>query len=204
MRRIGPGAQLLVKILQLLLGEIFDGGETVLGALHRNDQLGKLKLESHRVAILCVLNEKHHEKRNDGRAGVDDELPSVAVVKQGPSDRPNQYRQCGNEECHRCAGRVCGRMRKVRKIFAEQAALRAMPAVGTLGSLRATIHFLSFFHCPACLLTLIVLQGYCRLQPARRRNPRPELISNPAPNDQFLSNDKALNGGRGTLVPPRH
>ena len=148
-RRIGSGAQLPVKILQLLFGEIFDGGETVLGALHRNDQLVELELNRLRVAVLGVLDEEHHQKGDDGRAGVDDELPGVAEVKQRPGDGPNQDRQCGKKKCGRCTGRMCGGMRKSGKVFAEQATLRTCaPSSGFWLSALGFDLSVDLFHCP--------------------------------------------------------
>lgn len=42
------------------------------------------------VAVLRFADEKHHQEGDDGRSGVDDELPRIGVVKsragQGPDD----------------------------------------------------------------------------------------------------------------------
>jgi len=37
------------------------------------------------MAVLCVLNQKHHEKRDDCRGGVDDQLPGIGKMKSRPS-----------------------------------------------------------------------------------------------------------------------
>jgi len=40
------------------------------------------------ISILCVLDQKNHQESNDRSAGVDDQLPRVAVVEQWAGDYP--------------------------------------------------------------------------------------------------------------------
>src|SRR5262250_2365233 len=42
------------------------------------------------VAILCVLNQKHHEERHDCRGGVDDQLPGGREMKSRSGDEPDE------------------------------------------------------------------------------------------------------------------
>ena len=73
----------LLQFLELDVGQILDRGDAVRRTFHRDHQLREFDLESER-AVLGVLNQKHHEKDNDGRRRVDDELPGVAVLKERP------------------------------------------------------------------------------------------------------------------------
>ena len=42
------------------------------------------------IAVLRVLDQEDHQERNDGRAGVDDELPRIGIMEgrteRGPDD----------------------------------------------------------------------------------------------------------------------
>jgi hypothetical protein len=82
-----------VQLLEVFLRKIFDRGDPVLRIFHGDDQFGKLELKRHRVAVLCVLNQEHHQERDDRRSGVDDELPGVAVTEDRSGDGPYDDRQ---------------------------------------------------------------------------------------------------------------
>ena len=71
----------LVSPFKFFVGGVVDRGQLIVRAFHRHDQLLILDLKLEGVAILRVLDEKDHEERNDGRPGIDYQLPSVAVVK---------------------------------------------------------------------------------------------------------------------------
>jgi len=55
----------------------------------RSDQFIKLDLKSCAVAILRILDQKYHEKGNDGRACIDDQLPRIRILKNGSRYGPN-------------------------------------------------------------------------------------------------------------------
>jgi hypothetical protein len=57
------------------------------------NQLIEFQLESERVAGLGVLNEENHQKCNDGRSGVDYELPRIAEVEYWPCKGPYHHEQ---------------------------------------------------------------------------------------------------------------
>ena len=48
----------------------------------RPNQFVEFRLNSCPIAILCVLNDEDHKKRNDRRACVDDELPSIGELNK--------------------------------------------------------------------------------------------------------------------------
>lgn len=58
-------------------------------ALCGANQFVEFELDGFSVSVLCVLNQKHHQKGHDGGACIDDQLPSVAEVKQRTCDEPN-------------------------------------------------------------------------------------------------------------------
>ena len=68
------------------------------------------------VFVLGVLNEEYHKKRDDGGARVDDQLPSIAIVKKGPCDEPHHNDERGDDETNGSAGDVGGSLRQAFKI----------------------------------------------------------------------------------------
>jgi len=50
------------------------------------------------IAVLRVLNEKHHQESNDGGAGIDNELPGIGKMKDGTSARPDHDDQNRDRE----------------------------------------------------------------------------------------------------------
>src|SRR5262245_49665479 len=61
-------------------------------------------MQGQRFLVLRALNQEHHQKRNDGRAGIDDELPRVGVVKRRSQQRPYDDDSDGDEKCFRTTG----------------------------------------------------------------------------------------------------
>jgi hypothetical protein len=55
----------------------------------RSDQLVTFQLHGSTVPILCVLDQEHYQERNDGRAGIYDQLPGIAEPKQRAASSPN-------------------------------------------------------------------------------------------------------------------
>src|SRR5215470_5364243 len=87
-RRLGARKEILVQTLQLGFRQLLDAGNAVLGPLHRDDQLVQLDLQCNGVAILGVLDEEDHQKRDDRGRGVDDKLPGVAESKERTGGSP--------------------------------------------------------------------------------------------------------------------
>src|SRR2546430_9302126 len=54
------------------------------------DELVELELDRLGVAILCILNKKHHQEGDDGRGGGDDQLPSVTELEDRAGDDPDR------------------------------------------------------------------------------------------------------------------
>jgi len=100
----GPALKVLVQLFELLLREILRSRQAILSLGRRHDQLGQLELYRHRVAILSVLNQEHHQERHDRGRGVDHELPGVAVSEQRPGQCPDQNQQDGRQERQRMPG----------------------------------------------------------------------------------------------------
>ena len=63
----------------------------VRAALTSADQLIQLQVHGFGVAILRVLDQEHHQKGDDRRAGVDDQLPLVGVAEDGTRYGPDRH-----------------------------------------------------------------------------------------------------------------
>ena len=50
----------------------------------RYSDVVELDLDGRIVSVLGILDQEHHQKRNDGRPCVDDQLPGVGIAKTGP------------------------------------------------------------------------------------------------------------------------
>ena len=53
-------------------------------SVYCSDQLVKFQLHRRTVPILSVLDQEHHEERDDGRAGIYNQLPGIAKANIGP------------------------------------------------------------------------------------------------------------------------
>jgi hypothetical protein len=58
-----------------------------------------LKLESGAFPILSVLNGEDHQHANDIRDRIDDQLPSVAPMKNRSGHEPNESYQADGDKC---------------------------------------------------------------------------------------------------------
>ncbi len=73
------------------------------------------------VAVLGVLDQEHHQKSDDGRGGIDDELPRIGKMKSGAGEQPNGNYQDGPGESPRAAEQDSGSARKDTKSVAHDA-----------------------------------------------------------------------------------
>jgi len=85
---------------------------SALCACSRHDQLGQFDLHRHGVAVLAVLDKEHHEKRDDGRSGVDDQLPGVAEMRNRTGRQPDEHDRNRDQERHGPPGHDGRRTRK--------------------------------------------------------------------------------------------
>ena len=84
---VAVGAHLgvfLVDGIELCVAQLLNIHHLVLRFVDRVYQLVEFQVDSACVTILRVLDDEDHEERDDGRAGVDDQLPGIGVVKIGP------------------------------------------------------------------------------------------------------------------------
>jgi hypothetical protein len=80
---IGPG-----QLVELELGQIFYVDHSVFGFVYRVDKLVQFQVNGPGIAVLCVLDEKHHQKGHDRCASINDQLPGVGKVEEWAGDTP--------------------------------------------------------------------------------------------------------------------
>src|SRR6266404_3919623 len=84
LRFLADALKLFFEFFQILVGKVFKIDQFVSCALQCADDLVKLQLKCFGIAVLRVLNEEHHQERDDGRARVDNELPGIGEMKSWP------------------------------------------------------------------------------------------------------------------------
>ena len=53
------------------------------------NELIEFQMDRFRIAVLRILNQEHHQESDDGRAGVDDQLPRIGKMKGRAGQRPD-------------------------------------------------------------------------------------------------------------------
>src|SRR5580765_1819935 len=95
---LGHGDQLLVVLVKqcdLVFGKVLDINQPVAGALHCSDYFVQFEMYRQRILVLSSLNQKYHQKGDNGGARVYHELPRVGKVEHRAGDCPDyEYGQC--------------------------------------------------------------------------------------------------------------
>src|SRR6188472_2763188 len=98
-------------------------------------------MDSARIAVLTVLKQENSEKRYNGCAGIDEQLPGVGIMEERARHRPDDNHTCRRDECPWTAHDIAGATGIVMKRIVQSALL---------------------FHCSGCFAAL------CRLSICRR------------------------------------
>ena len=101
--------------VELVLALVLQLHRRVARALGSVDQLVELQVQRLGVAVLRVLDQKHHQEGDDRRAGVDDQLPSIGPTEQRPGDRPDDEQRQRGDERRRLAGLTRHPLREPRE-----------------------------------------------------------------------------------------
>src|SRR5690349_20014256 len=88
----------LTSCFDLRFRPVFYINETVSRSLHRSNELIKLYMHCLGIPVLSVLNQKHHEKCDDCRAGVDDKLPRIGKAEDWSAHCPDDDDPEGEDE----------------------------------------------------------------------------------------------------------
>ena len=88
LRLLADALELLFEYFQILIGKVLKIDQFVSRVFECADDLVQLQLKCFSIAVLCVLNEKYHQKRDDGRPGIDNELPGIGEMKSRAGESP--------------------------------------------------------------------------------------------------------------------
>ncbi len=103
--------ELLFKFLQFFVGEIFQIDQFISRLRQRTNDFIEFQMHRFRVAILGVLNEKHHQESDNGRPSIDDQLPGIGKMKRRTGQNPNENYEHRSRERPRASehdGRAAG------------------------------------------------------------------------------------------------
>ena len=89
--------ELMLQSLQFFVAEIFEIDEASARSFYPAQQLIQFEMDRFGIAILCVLEEEHHQKSHDGGSSIDDQLPRIRIVKDGSDETPH----CNDQESGR-------------------------------------------------------------------------------------------------------
>jgi hypothetical protein len=78
------------------------------GGAHGPDEFIKFEMHRFGIAVLRVLNQKDHKKRDDRRGSVDHELPRIGVMENWSNARPQDDEEQPGKERARSSHQVCG------------------------------------------------------------------------------------------------
>ncbi len=99
--------------LQGLVVELLEIEQDVARFAGDADQLVDLDMHGGGVAVLGILDHEHHQEGDDGGAGIDDQLPRIAISEQRSGDRPQDDDSDGSDEGERSPGQTGGKLGEV-------------------------------------------------------------------------------------------
>src|SRR4029078_4473182 len=89
----------LFQNLQFICRKIFGTYESIAGRFTACYQLIQFYLQGNRVLVLCLLNDKYHQKSNDGGTCINNELPGIRIMENGTGYSPNNNKNTSYNEC---------------------------------------------------------------------------------------------------------
>ena len=114
-------SKLFFKPLQLFVGKILEVDEFIARVFDRPDELVQFQMNCFGVPVLRILNQEYHQERDNGRAGINNELPGVRKMKRWSGRGPNYDDENGYRERPRAAQNDRGVARENAKCILDDA-----------------------------------------------------------------------------------
>ena len=76
--------ELFLKAGEILVGKFFKIDKFISSAFKRSNDFVEFQMSRFGIAVLGILNEKDHQKSNNCRSGINDELPGIRIMKRRP------------------------------------------------------------------------------------------------------------------------
>ena len=89
------------QTLQVILRELLQVEKGIVRPADRADQFIQFEVHCGAIAVLRVLDEKHHQECDDRSARIGHQLPGVAESKYGSGDEPDDDRGRGEHKRQR-------------------------------------------------------------------------------------------------------
>jgi len=104
--------ELSFEFLKLFVRKLLEIDKLIARVFDRTNQFVQFEMHCFSVTVLRVLNQKYHQKRDDGRGGVNDELPGVGKMKDRSRQEPNKDHDYGRSKCPGAAEHGGGTVRE--------------------------------------------------------------------------------------------
>src|SRR5436190_8158281 len=102
----------MLQCIEIRVRKIFKPHHFIAGRLDGSDQFVQLEMYSARVAVLGILHEEDHQERDNSGACVDDQLPSIRIVKRRTRNGPSRNNNQAENKRSRRADKVGRRIRE--------------------------------------------------------------------------------------------
>jgi len=75
--------ELFLKAGEIFIGKFFQIDEFISSAFQRSNYFVEFQMSRFSIAVLRILNQKDHQKSNNCRPGIDNQLPRIRIMKRG-------------------------------------------------------------------------------------------------------------------------
>jgi len=83
LRFFSNALELFLKAGEIFVGKFFKIDKFISSAFQRSKYFVEFQMSRFGIAVLRILNEKDHQKSNNCRSGINDELPGIRIMKRG-------------------------------------------------------------------------------------------------------------------------
>jgi len=82
--------ELFFELFQVFVRKLFKIHKFISRAFDGAKELIQFEVDRFGVAVLRILDQKHHEEGHDGRGGIDDQLPGIGKMKRWAGQNPHK------------------------------------------------------------------------------------------------------------------
>src|SRR5688572_28579740 len=90
--------EFVLQTREFLFGLFLELNQLRTSSFYRRQQLVELEMDRMGMTVLSILNEEHHEKCDDRRAGIDDQLPAFRKAVVRARYQPDEHEEKGYDE----------------------------------------------------------------------------------------------------------
>src|SRR5260221_8214970 len=97
---LSESLKFLLQPGQLLVRKIFEIDHIVSSTFNTANQLIQFQMDSLGITVLRILDQKHHQERDDCRSSVNHELPGIRKLKNRPGNGPQDRKSTRLNSSH--------------------------------------------------------------------------------------------------------